>query len=200
MVNIPMGRCVRCEATGIDSKCYRMTNQIGITCQMGHEFADEGDYVKGIVVKERRKMDKDQQKAVKAASESGQTKSNPDRNPDIVSAKIEKQPTDISIDEINKARLETLLGEFNDSSSLVGRVFAMNEELKELKDVIKTSKKSKVDAEDGVIVASGELKVECFVPENHVQPMIDMAHSYSQSVQRYMNERLIDLFDNMLFY
>jgi hypothetical protein len=190
----PIGMCPECAVEDIKTYGVLARNGMEINCTRGHSFANMDDFNEGITKQERKKMKKDMDK--KAADTFGSRKLNENDVPAIV----QKNPDDISIDEVNKARLETLVGEFHDISGLVGLVYSALEDKKNLEEVIRNAKKAKVGEEDGKILVSGDLQISGVIPERHVQPLIDLAHSWNRSATEYVNERMAELFDNMMFY
>jgi hypothetical protein len=190
----PIGMCSECEVDGVKSYAVLARNGMEVTCPRGHLYANMDDFNEGITKQERKKMKKEMDNQAKETC--GAQKLDEGSVPAIV----QRNPDDISIDEVNKARLESLLGQFGDISSLVGLVYAALAEKKDLEDLIKNAKKAKVGEEDGKVLPSGDLQFSGVIPERHVQPLIDLSHSWNRNVTDYINERLIDLFDNMLFY
>jgi hypothetical protein len=193
-LNKPVGMCPVCEEEKVNSYAVISRNGVEITCPRGHAFRDLNDFGQAITKDERKKMEKQMDK--NASSLFGTRK----LDDGMVPAMITTNPEDLSIDEVNKARLETLLGEFSDVSSLVGLVYSLNEEKKNMEDIIRNAKKAKVGEEDGKVLPSGDLQFSGVIPERHVQPLIDLSHSWNRNVTDYVNERLIELFDNMMFY
>jgi hypothetical protein len=208
--DLPVGLCTKCKEDGIDLYATWSKNGREIVCSRGHAFYDPNDFGKGITKTERKKLDREGNKIMNKLLNNDNVKGG-DFSPDKGDADVDgfpvrppakevKKDTDISIDETNKERLESLLGDFNDASSLVGRVFAMNEERKDLQDLIRNAKKMKVGEDDGKVLAGGDLEIKVIIPERHALPIVDFAHSWSSSVTRYINERIAVLLDDMLFY
>jgi hypothetical protein len=192
---VPLGSCPKCAEEELDIYAVRAKNGVTITCSRGHAFDNDLDYSRGITKSERKKMKKADKKAmdnIMGAME------NPEKSETPAIQTVD--PSDFVIDEVDKARIEALLGEFSDSSTLVGKIFALDQEKKELASTIRNARKIKVEAEDGKILESGDLKIEGIIPERHVQPLLDLSHSWNQSVTRWVNERLSSLMDDMLFY
>lgn len=209
--DLPVGLCPKCKEDGIELYATWAKNGKEITCSRGHAFYDHNDFNISVSKPERKKKEKESNKIMqKIFNKDEDLKGgmfNPDKGDEAIdgfpvhpSAVEQRKETDVVLDDVNKARLESLLGEFADASSLVGRVFAMNEEKKDLQDLIKNAKKLKVGEEDGKVLAGGDLELKCIIPERHVQPLMDMAHGWSASTTRYFNERLSSLLDDMLFY
>ena len=193
--SLPLGMCPKCQEENINVYATRAKGG-GAVCSRGHAFESDIDFYKGITKIERKRMDKSDKRMIDKVI-SG-TISAPSIG-EIPAIEVE-HVGDIHIDEVSKARLTSLVGEFNDVSTLVGRIFALNEEKKDLEDMIKKARKIKVGEEDGKIIEGGDLKFEGIIPERHVQPLMDLAHSWSSNVTRYVNERLSTLLDDMLFY
>lgn len=194
---VPVGQCPACDNDGVKVYATLEKNGVGVVCKRGHAFTDMNDFTKNITKQERKKMRKEKQEIKPVPAEAGTTKSTDGQ---VIPAIEQPKPTDIILDEINKARLEALVGDFNDASSLVGRIFALNEEKKAAEKTIKNARRLKIDREDGEVVASGDLKIELFIPERHVEPLVDLAHSWNKTVGEHINERAATLFDDMLFY
>lgn len=200
--DLPVGLCPKCHEEGIELYATWAKNGKEITCSRGHYFANDNDFGKNISKQERKKLEKESNKIMsKIFNQEEEIKGgNFAPEPAKTPAVEQRLETDIVLDDVNKARLESLLGEFADASTLVGRVFAAMEEKKDLQDLIKNAKKLKVGEEDGKVLAGGDLELKCIIPERHVQPLMDMAHGWSASTTRYFNERLTGLLDDMLFY
>lgn len=190
----PIGMCPECECEGVKSYGIRSKNDVEVTCPRGHVFANSEDFNEGITKQERKKMKKEMDNA--AEETFGARKLDQGEVPAI----IQTNSKDLVIDEINKARLETLVGQFGDISGLVGLVYSALEEKKQLEELIRNAKKAKVGEEDGKIISSGDLQISGLIPERHVQPLIDLAHSWNRNATDYVNERMAELFDNMMFY
>jgi hypothetical protein len=191
----PVGMCPECECDGVRSYGVLSKNGLEITCPRGHVFSDMNDFNEGVTKQERKKMKKETDKRTEDLF--GSTRQ---IDPEAVPAIIQKNPSDMSIDDVNKARLETLVGQFSDISGLVGLIYSALQEKKDLEEMIRNAKKAKVGEEDGKVLPSGDLQFSGVIPERHVQPLIDLSHSWNRNVTDYVNERLIELFDNMLFY
>jgi hypothetical protein len=100
----------------------------------------------------------------------------------------------IVIDRIDKERLESLLGKFNDSSTLFGLIFAFNEQLKDLNEKLQ---RAEAKATVGKVRrVEGDYPVEINIPERHVQPLKDVAESGGMSLERYIQTQAEDAMDN----
>lgn len=197
----PIGFCPACEEEGAKQHATFSKNQTEITCPRGHLFSDIGDFGNGITKEERKKINKltRQKKTVSEKSEAGTVQS-PAAKPEKVEVSYSK---DILINEIDKARIASLVGEFQDASTLTGMIFAMKAELDELKESKDKARKliMTVDPkEDGKIVESGDMTFIAIIPERHVEPIRDLATNWSATITRYMNERMETLLDDMMFY
>lgn len=192
----PVGFCLVCEKENMKIYCARSKNGKEIVCSRGHVYKNDIDFNRGITKQERKKIDREDKKVMDKVMGAMKEPMLGETVPAIEAVKS----TDITISEIDKARLTTLLGEFNDASSLIGLVFALAEEKKELKDTMKRAKRLKVDEADGKVLVSGDLEIQVFVPERHVEPIRDMAHTWNRSIAEYVNERLTILLDDMMLY
>jgi hypothetical protein len=190
----PVGNCPACSDDNVRTYATMAKNGVEVVCSRGHSFKDLNDFNSGVTKSERKKMKKDNDDKANEIFGSGLS------DPGTVPAIIKQQDSDIVIDEINKARIESLLGQFTDASSLVGLIYSMNKEKEDLSNIIKDSRKAKVGEEDGIVLPSGDLKIIGIIPERHVQPLIDLSHSWNRNVTDYINERLVELFDGMMFY
>lgn len=106
--------------------------------------------------------------------------------------------TRIYIDDIDRERIISILGDFGDSSTLFGNLFAMNENLKDLREKLQR-------AEDRLMLSQvrkvgGDHSVTLSIPERHVQPIKDVAEVQAMSIERYMQAMFEDGLDNLWFY
>jgi hypothetical protein len=105
----------------------------------------------------------------------------------------------VSIGRVDKVRLESILGSFNDSSTLFGSVFAMNEELGQLRDKFNRSIKATPNGSVGE-EGNGDMAFRAIIPERHVQPIKDLAEGNGLTVEEYMNSRIEEGMDGMWYY
>jgi hypothetical protein len=99
-------------------------------------------------------------------------------------------PVGLLVNEIDQARLKSVLGNFTDSSSLYGAVFALNEELKDLK-----SRVERLNGQKELMATEklgGDMPITVLIPEAHVQTLKDTAAGFGMSVEKYMTERVAE--------
>lgn len=111
----------------------------------------------------------------------------------------------LTISAVDMVRLTSLVGKFRDGSTLFGMVFALSQELKDTKELLKRAQDSaKVAKGKGQISApralQGEEAVTLIIPERHVQPIKDIANANGMDIERYLNAKVEDGLDNMWFY
>jgi len=104
----------------------------------------------------------------------------------------------VYIDDIDQQRIAAIIGEFGDSSTLFGNLFAMNESIKDLREKFQR-------AEDRIMISQvrkvgGDHSVTLSIPERHVQPIKDVAEAQSMSIERYMQAMFEDGLDNLWYY
>jgi hypothetical protein len=202
---LTVGPCPECTKEKLDIQATRKSDKEGVVCPRGHTWKNLDDYYQNISPTKRKQMEKSERGFKDIVSGifspgSGKTEGSAPPPTDAPPAVNTPDPNSLLVDEIDKARLTSLLGEFSTASDLVGLIFSLNEEKKALEDKITSATKIKAGEEDGKVLASGDIKFEAIIPERHVQPLIDLSHSWNSSVTRYMNERLCTLLDDMLFY
>jgi hypothetical protein len=104
----------------------------------------------------------------------------------------------IVIGPVDFVRLTQLLGHFTDSSSLVGSVFAINQQLLDAKELYeRLSARAQVSKTRKL---GGEETFEAIIPERHVEPIRAVAEANNMSVDRYMNAWLEEACDNNWCY
>lgn len=125
---------------------------------------------------------------------------------------LESHPTDpiptesavkgIIITPIDFVRLSSLVGHFTDSSSLVGAVFALNQELQDTKELLRRAHDAKkvASAGSGPRKLAGDVAIEVLIPERHVGPIQDIAEANAMDISRYMNAKIEDGLDAMWYY
>lgn len=105
---------------------------------------------------------------------------------------------------IDMVRLTQLLGTFRDSSTLFGAVYAIQQELKDTKELLRRMQDAKAVSRAGSgappRALGGDLVVQLVIPERHVGPINDIAVANGMDVTRYMNAKVEDGLDSMWFY
>ena len=117
--------------------------------------------------------------------------------PEAVIPEIPNDPR-IKIDDIDRQRIASLIGDFGDSATLFGNLFAMNESIKDLREKLQR-------AEDRLMLSQvrkvgGDHSISLNIPERHAQPIKDISDSGGLSVERYMQAKLEEALDNLWFY
>jgi nitroreductase len=100
-------------------------------------------------------------------------------------------PRNLVEELIDCARLAGLLGDFTDSSSLFGAVFALNQELRDTKELLAMAQ--------GVTEGTGDVTIQLTIPERHVASIKDVAEANEMDIGRYMNLRVTEGLDAMWF-
>ena len=98
------------------------------------------------------------------------------------------------IEDIDLLRLQSILGNFTDSSSMFGAVFAMNEQMKEMREQV-TLAESRASASQ-IKAIGGDVVISVVIPERHVESITDISKSGQMTMEKYMNDRIEDGLDN----
>lgn len=111
----------------------------------------------------------------------------------------------ISVQDIE--RLSGLIGGFSDSGTLFGRVFALKADLDEARAQIATLQAAKMQVAAGgkelaasQTEANGDLIVSVIVPEQHVQPLREIAEANGTSLELYFNAIIENGLSNGWFF
>jgi hypothetical protein len=108
----------------------------------------------------------------------------------------------LTIPPIDMARLSSILGTFRDSSTLFGSVYALQQELKDTKELLKRAMDAKAVAKTGDAPRKigGDIMIQVIIPERHVEPVRDIAEANGMDITRYMNAKIEEGFDSMWYY
>ena len=106
---------------------------------------------------------------------------------------------------IDMVRLTSLLGTFRDSSTLFGTIYALTQELKDTKELLKRATDARAVSSIGGPGAppraiAGDIIIQLVIPERHVAALNDISQANGMDVTRYMNAKVEDGCDNMWFY
>mgnify|MGYP001612871475 CR=1 FL=1 len=104
----------------------------------------------------------------------------------------------VKIDDIDKERLQSIVGPFGDSATLFGAIFAMNESMKDLREQLERTA-ARVAAGQ-VRKIGGDYPMVYNVPERHVQPVKDVAEAGGMSIERYLQAQFDEALDNLWVY
>jgi hypothetical protein len=176
----PRTLCPLCYNSGVEVD-LNFTGMIH-KCGNGHEFADR-DELSALSLE----MNKKRRVAAPKVEEP------------TASVAVQPPPDNrVYIDDIDKQRIESILGPFGDSSTLFGNLFAMNETIKDLREKLQR-------AEDRIVISQirkmgGDHSLSLSIPERHVQPIKDIADSGGMSVERYMQAKFEEGLDNLWYY
>jgi hypothetical protein len=175
----PRNLCPTCFDAGIENDLTFQGRQH--SCQAGHQFEDR-EVLSNLVLEMNKKR--------RAA-----TPKEPEPTP---AAPLAPPDNRIFIDDIDKERITSIVGEFTDSSSLFGNIFALNEGIKDVREKLQR-------AEDRMMISQvrkvgGDHAITLNIPERHVQPVKDIAESGGMSVERYMQAKFEEGLDNLWFY
>lgn len=183
----PRELCPSCYKEGIEEDLiYKPGGQFTHFCNKGHQWDDREVLSTALM----------EMSAAIRAKKTGQPA------PPPPAPKVEEAPAivddRIKIDQIDHERLKSLLGDFRDSATLFGMVFAMNEQIKDLQEKLSR-------AEARIVVGTirpigGDLPINIQIPERHVQPLKDIAESGAMTVDRFMQARIEDGLDNGWYY
>jgi hypothetical protein len=117
---------------------------------------------------------------------------------------VPKGTQGVHISPIDFVRMSQLIGHFTDSSSLFGAIFAINQELKDTKELLQRAldakKVSSIGGGPGVRKVGGDEIIQLVIPERHVGPLHDIAESNGMDVTRYMCAKVEDGLDAMWYY
>lgn len=104
----------------------------------------------------------------------------------------------IVIGDMDQARIQSILGPFTDSSSLFGALFAFNEELKHQREQVAKLNALRSQQLTGATAPAtgGDMSIEVFIPEEHIQPTMDVAEACGMDVTNYMRQRIKEGFTN----
>lgn len=186
----PRELCPTCYKAGIEADLiYKPGAQFTHFCNNGHQW-DDRDVLSAALM---------EMSATIRAKKAGQAPPPPPVQE--VKEDLEYTPPPdnrIKIDPIDHERLKSLLGDFGDSSTLFGMIFAMNEQRKDLQEKLER-------AEARIIVGSirplgGDLPLNIQIPERHVQPLKDIAESGGMTIDRFMQARIEDGLDNGWYF
>ena len=189
----PADICPLCYQANLETELqYRPGSKFAYFCERGHEYDD------------REALSNLMMKIAKIRGSTAMAKSEPEPppepEPDVpVEAVPHVVPENLFVvNEIDQQRLKTVLGNFTDSSSLFGAVFALNEELKDLKSKVERldGKKDLFETEK----SGGDMPITVLIPEAHVQPLKDTASGFGMTVERYMSGRIAEGLTNLWFY
>ena len=103
---------------------------------------------------------------------------------------------------MDMVRLTSMVGNFSDGSSLFGSIFAINQELKDTKELLSRAQNAKAVANigSGPKVLGGDVAIQLIIPERHVGPIHDISDANGMDITRYMNAKVEDGLDSMWFY
>lgn len=176
----PRELCPTCYEAGIENDLvYKPGAQYDHFCSSGHKW-DDRDQLSMALMKMAA-----QRRALQPP------KPTPVPDPNV--------PVDdrIKIDKIDQERIRSFLGDFNDSSTLFGLIFAMNEQMKDLREKLERAE-TRVMASQ-VRKIGGDHEVTVNIPERHVQTTKDTAESGGMSIERYIQANLESALDNGWF-
>jgi hypothetical protein len=162
---------------------FRPGSDLMHRCGRGHRYEDV-DALQNLTMQMIRKKE-----AIEVAANPPAPSTEP-AAPLVVAA-----PTGIQISQDDQVRIQSILGKFTDSSSLFGMLYALNEELKEAKDQIATLKMVQQAAKmspgaSGPTTSmnpDGNMVIQTIIPEQYVQPLIDIAEANAMDVVTYFN-------------
>jgi hypothetical protein len=179
----PRELCPECYKGGVENDLiYRPGAKFSHFCTAGHQWEDRDVLAAALLEMGRTR---------RAAA--------PPPVPEPPKEEASAPPdTRMRIEEVDRLRLESVLGKFTDSSSLFGAVFAMNEQMKDMRERVERAEARVLSGQIRKI--GGDVPITLMIPERHVQPLEDVAKSGQMSLERYMNSRVEDGLDNLWFY
>jgi len=192
----PRSLCPRCylnDGTDVDLQ-YRLGQSQPLACEKGHVFTDREELSELTrVMLGRKKASMKKPEPVPAPTVPEPT---PGEQPKVVvtgdsTVRFSNGPKPREISPIDCARLAGLLGDFTDSSSLFGAVFALNQELRDTKELLAMAQ--------GVTEGTGDVTIQLTIPERHVASIKDVAEANEMDIGRYMNLRVTEGLDAMWF-
>ena len=197
----PKSMCPRCYLQdGVDEPItYNLGSTQPLKCKNGHVFDDREE----LSVLTKQMLDQKKALAPKV-----------DPPPPVIDepeAKIDGDITNplpttgikgVMISPIDVVRLTSLVGSFRDSSTLFGSVFAIQQELKDTKELLQRAQSARAVASigSGPKVIGGDVIVQLVIPERHVGPIQDIAEANGMDITRYMNAKVEDGLDSMWYY
>jgi hypothetical protein len=197
----PKSMCPRCYLQdGMDEPItYNLGSTQPLRCKNGHIFEDREEL--SVLTKQML----DQKKALAPKADP------PPPQIEEPEAKIDGDITNplpttgvraINITPIDVVRLTSLLGTFKDSSTLFGSVFALQQELKDTKELLQRAQSARNVANVGESpkVIGGDAIIQLVIPERHVGPINDIAEANGMDITRYMNAKIEDGLDSMWYY
>jgi hypothetical protein len=185
VVNKPKPRslCPVCFVAGVEVDV--VFNGYVHKCNAGHSFEDREAFSAMVLeMNKKRRSIEDAQKSAAIATA-----------PAPIPMPVDNR---MYVDEIDKQRLESIVGNFGDSATLFGNIFAMNEDVKDLREKLQR-------AEDRLAISQvrklgGDHTISIQIPERHVQPIKDIAESGGMTVERYMQAKFEEGLDNLWYY
>lgn len=186
----PRELCPSCYKDGVEEDLiYKPGGQFTHFCNKGHKWDSREELSLALM---------EMSAAIRAKRSSQPEPAKPAPSQSLDPQEPEDIDDRIKIDPIDHERLKSLLGDFRDSSTLFGMVFALNEQIKDLQEKLQR-------AEARIIVGTirplgGDLPISIQVPERHVQPLKDIAESGGMTVDRFMQARIEDGLDNGWYY
>jgi|GEM_PF-3519020 hypothetical protein len=182
----PRELCPACYKAGIEADLtYKPGGKYSHYCVNGHQWDDreklQSELMEMSALLREKKKAEVQQMEIPAAQ------------PEV------QVDTRIKIDPIDKERIKSIVGsEFNDSSSLFGLIFAMNETVKDLREKVERAE-ARVLVQGTVRKIGGDFPITVNIPERHVESIKDVAESGGMSIERYMQARIEEGLDNLWY-
>lgn len=175
----PRSLCPLCYNAGIEQDL--MSQGFFHCCNNGHKYTDR-EQLSQLTLEMNLKR--------RAAA--------PPPEPPVPAAEGVIVDTRIKIDDIDKERLQSIVGPFGDSSTLFGAIFAMNESMKDLREQLERAAARVVAGQ--VRKIGGDYPMVYNVPERHVQPVKDVAEAGGMSIERYLQAQFDEAMDNLWVY
>jgi len=197
--------------SGIDVPLiYNLGSTQPLKCKNDHVFEDREE----LSALTKSMLDQKKALAPKAEKPAPTEEIQPDIDEDNkIGQSTDPLPTDgvkgMRIPPVDMVRLTTLLGPFRDSSTLVGKIYSLKQELADSKDLLQRAADkaaiAKIPTHGGPEGAAprkigGDEIVQLVIPERHVASLNDISAANGMDISRYMNAKVEDGLDNMWYY
>lgn len=192
--------CPDCYLTqGIDTPLISRPGSI-LRCELGHSWQGNDHYSDMEILEQRQSMARHKRNELAKQA-------NPPEQEATVSAIVQANDTDIVIGKEDQNRITSIIGEFSDSSSLFGSIFALQQDLRAAQDELQLARKhaaSSANKTNGTpepqMMSSGDMKVVVTVPERFVQGLKDISEANSTTPEAYMDAVIANGFDGGWFF
>jgi hypothetical protein len=144
----------------------------------------------------------------RAAAEGKPADPNPEEQKKKVAAMQKPKGDEVVISADDYQRISAKVGDFPDGATLFGKIHSLFMDINNLTEELNNLRTKQSQAATApassdpapVAVAGGDMKLEIVIPEQHVQPIKDMAEATHTSTVRYVNGVIESGLANGWFY